>query len=317
MNENWYIIANPHAGSSKTAGQWEKAKQVLDAHGIGFRLVRTEHKGHAKELAHDAAAAGWRKLLAVGGDGSIHEVFGGVLDWCADSGTDTAEFTLGVAPVGSGNDWIRSFGLPDEAFKIIPLMAPGHTGCEDVVRLDFADGSRSWMANGAGTGFDAHVCNRVNHQKEAGYRSKMIYLDALRHTVMHIKAIRVRVTADGREVFSGACYSIAIGNGKYSGGGMRQVPLAEPDDGLIDVLVVPKAKLTKIIAEIPRLFGGTIHESELALSFRCRELRIEPLDEASRDIVEVDGEIEGRLPLSVTLDGKKLNVLSAQAPASR
>jgi diacylglycerol kinase family enzyme len=145
----------------------------------------------------------------------------------------------------------------------------------------------------------------------------MIYLDALRHTIFHIKAIRVRVIADSVERFSGECYSIAVGNGKYSGGGMRQVPLAEPDDGQIDVLVVPKAKLSKLVAEMPRLFGGNIHVSSLVMSFRCRELRIEPLDEASCDIVEVDGEIEGRLPVSVKLDGRRLNVLSAKAQASR
>lgn len=317
MKDGWYIIANAHAGSSKTIGKWESAKKELDAHGIGHLLARTGHKGHAKELARDAAADGWRKLLAVGGDGSIHEVMGGVLDWCADTGTDPAEFTLGVAPIGSGNDWIRSFGLSNNAMEIIPLMASGSVSGEDVVRVDFEDGRRAWMANGAGTGFDAHVCERVNRQKESGYRSKMIYLDALRHTILHIKPIRLRISADGQERFCGECYSIAVGNGKYSGGGMRQVPLAEPDDGWVDVMVVPKAKLRKLIAEIPRLFGGTIHESELALSFRCRELRIEPLDEASCDIVEVDGEIEGRLPLSVTLDGRRLNVLSARAQVSR
>lgn len=313
MNTDWYIIANARAGSSQTFSLWEKAQKALDANGIGYTLVLTEHRGHARELARDAAAAGWRKLLAVGGDGSIHEVLGGVLDWCADHGGDPADFTLGVAPIGSGNDWIRSFGIPNDAMQILPLMAEGRTGGEDVFSLSFAQGGRAWMANGAGTGFDAHVCDRVNHQKEAGHRSKMIYLDALLYTIFHINAIRVRVTADGREVFCGACYSIAMGNGKYSGGGMRQVPLAEPDDGWLDVLVVPKTKLHKIVKELPRLFGGTIHQSKLALSFRCREISIEPLDEASQDIVEVDGEIEGRLPLSVKLDGRKLNVLSARA----
>jgi YegS/Rv2252/BmrU family lipid kinase len=317
MNTNWYIIANARAGSSQTFGLWEKAQKELDAYGVGYTLVRTEHRGHARELARDAAAAGWRKLLAVGGDGSIHEVMGGVLDWCADNGGDPAEFTLGVAPIGSGNDWIKSFGISNDAMKIIPLMAEGRSGKEDVFHLQFGDGRRAWMANGAGTGFDAHVCQRVNHQKERGLRSKMIYLDALRYTIFHIKPIRVRVTGDGKEYFCGECYSIALGNGKYSGGGMRQVPLAEPDDGLLDVLVVPKARLARLVPEIPRLFAGTVHQSALTISFRCRELSIEPLDDASRDIVEVDGEIEGQLPLSVRLDGRKLNVLSAKAPVSR
>ena len=219
MKDGWYIIANAHAGSSKTIGKWESAKKELDAygighllartghkgdaHGIGYKIVRTAHKGHARELAREAVSQGWRKLLAVGGDGSIHEVLGGVLEGCADTGADPAEFTLGVAPIGSGNDWIRSFGLSNNAMDIIPLMASGSVSGEDVVRVDFEDGRRAWMANGAGTGFDAHVCERVNRQKESGYRSKMIYLDALRHTILHIKPIRLRISADGQERFCG------------------------------------------------------------------------------------------------------------------
>ena len=140
-------------------------------------------------------------------------------------------------------------------------------------------------------------------------RSKMIYLNALRYTVMHIKPIRISVVADGADIFSGEAYSMAVGNGPWSGGGMRQVPLASNDDGLLDYMIVPKVKLLQIVKETPRLFAGTVNESELVLSGRCRHLQVAPLDEASADIVEFDGEVEGRLPLSLEITGERIHVL--------
>ena len=179
----------------------------------------------------------------------------------------------------------------------------------DIVRAVSRDGRVSYMANCAGTGFDSHVCERVNRQKERGMRGRMIYLNALRYTIFHIKSIAVSVQADGREVFSGEVYSLATGNGPWSGGGMRQVPLARNDDGLLDYMIVPKAPLGKLLPEVPRLFAGTAHESDLIRSGRCTTLLVAPLDESSADLIEFDGEVEGRLPLDLSFTGHTINVL--------
>ena len=90
---------------------------------------------------------------------------------------------------------------------------------------------------------------------------------------------------------------------------MRQVPCAVNDDGLLDYMIVPKAKLLSLSKEIPRLFSGTAHESELILSGRCKTLRVAPLDEASADIIEFDGEVEAQLPLTLEITGERLHVL--------
>lgn len=310
-NEPWYVIVNPFAGSSKTVGKWEETGRRFDELGIKYNTYFTDHRSHARELAYDAAGKGRRRILAVGGDGSVHDVFCGVLDWCAESGTDPGEFYLGVVPIGSGNDWIKSFGIPEDALKVAEIIAAGTFGTEDILDIECRSERKLWIANGAGTGFDSHVCERVNRQKEAGRRSKMIYLKALRHTIVHLKPINIKVIADGVEAFCGACYSVAVGNGRYSGGGMRQVPLADPSDGIIDVLVVPKLRLGEMFSELPRLFNGTIYESSKTLYLRCSSLEIIPLDSNSEDIIEVDGETEGRLPLRISVSGKKINVLQS------
>jgi diacylglycerol kinase family enzyme len=305
----WYFIVNPRAGSGKTMSEWVPAERLLERKGVPFVTALTDHKKHAVEMAREAAAAGYRRIAAVGGDGSLHEVLGGICEWCAETGTPLEEFYMTVVPIGSGNDWIKSCRLPDDVESVIKLISQEAFGWMDIVRATSQGGKGSYAANGCGLGFDSHVCERVNLQKERGMRSKMIYLNALRYTVMHIKPIRISVVADGADIFSGEAYSMAVGNGPWSGGGMRQVPLASNDDGLLDYMIVPKVKLLQIVKEVPRLFAGTMNESELVLSGRCRHLQVAPLDEASADIVEFDGEVEGRLPLSLEITGERIHVL--------
>ena len=249
------------------------------------------------------------EIAAVGGDGSLHEVLNGICSYCAESGTAPEEFYLAVVPIGSGNDWIKSCKVPNELESVIKLIIGQSFGWMDIVRAVSKGGKISYVANGAGIGFDSHVCERVNMQKERGMRARMIYLKALRYTLFHLKPIRIVVREDGVAVFAGEAYSMAIGNGPWSGGGMRQVPLAANDDGQLDYMIVPKSNLLKLAKEVPRLFSGTANESSLIYSGRCRTLRITPMDEVSSDIVEVDGEIEGQLPLELEITGAKIHVL--------
>jgi diacylglycerol kinase family enzyme len=168
------------------------------------------------------------------------------------------------------------------------------------------------MANCAGIGFDSHVCERVNRQKERGMRGKMIYLNALRYTIFHLKPISVLVRADGEDVYIGEILSLAAGNGPYSGGGMRQVPLADNDDGMLDYMIVPKSKLSSLVKEIPRLFSGTTHESSLIRCGRCQMLEIAPLNLDSADEIEYDGELEGHLPLALEVTPQRIHVLKGK-----
>jgi YegS/Rv2252/BmrU family lipid kinase len=306
---DWFFIVNPRAGSGKTMSLWVPAEQKLQKLGIPFVTAMTGYKLHATQLAYEAAGQGYRRIIAVGGDGSLHEALAGIARYCDENGTDSSEFTLGVMPIGSGNDWIKSLDLPNDLDHMISLVEKESSGQMDLVRVLSSGGKVSYMANVGGTGFDSHVCSRVNLQKEGGKRGKLIYLNALRYTITHLSPINLKVVADGKTVYEGTCYSIALGNGRYSGSGMRQVPKAEIDDGILDYMIVPKVKLKRMIKELPRLFNGTVDESGVVISGKCRSLQVMPLDDASADIIELDGEIEGKLPISIEMDGRKIRVL--------
>ena len=308
-----YFIVNPRAGSGKTMYEWLPAEHRLERSGIPFETALTDYRRHATALAYEAAANGYRRIYAVGGDGSAHEVFNGVCSWCRDSGTPTEEFTVGVVPIGSGNDWIKSFGVPNDVEEVVDLICHGSTARMDVIEVTCRAGKRLYMANIGGVGFDSHVCRRVNSQKESGKRGKLIYLNALRYTILNLKAIDVCLVADGNVVFSGPCLSLAFGNGRYSGSGMRQVPLAKTDDGLLDYTIIPKIGLGKILCELPRLYKGNLNESKHIIGGKCRVLQVVPMNEDSDDIIELDGEIEGHLPLTMEVTGRMINVVAGSA----
>lgn len=309
----YFFIVNPRAGSGKTMYEWLPAERRLKRLGIPCDIAMTDHKRHATALAQHAAAEGYRRIIAVGGDGSLHEVFNGICRWCAATGVPTEEFLIGVVPIGSGNDWIRSLGVPNDTTEVVNMIHRGSSGVMDVMRVKSSGGKTAYMANIGGVGFDSHVCKRVNTQKESGRRGKLIYLNSLRYTIFNLKSIYISVVADGEVVFTGMCYSVAFGNGKYSGSGMRQVPLAVMDDGLLDYTIIPKTPLLKVVRELPRLFNGTLHQSEYVISGKCRSLQIVPMDEQSGDIFELDGEIEGWLPMSIEVTGHQINVIKGEA----
>ena len=309
IKPDWYCIVNPHAGSGKTMPIWASAEKQLTALSVPYKTTLTNYKFHATLLAREAAQHGYRKILAVGGDGSVHEVLNGIMQYCDAQGVAPEEFTLAVIPIGSGNDWIKSLNVPHDTKAVVDLIASGSFARQDIVRVETVppDGGEptvSYMANIGGVGFDSHVCERVNALKERGKRSRSIYLGALLYTIFHTRAFPTRIVADGAVAFEGDVYSVAFGNGRYSGGGMRQVPMSEIDDGLLDYMVVPKAGLLKILSQLPRLYNGTVNESGLLVTGRCALLEM-----SGENSVEMDGEIVGHLPLKITMTGSQLNVL--------
>lgn len=307
--KEWYTIINPHAGSGKTMSRWVPAERHLKKLGVPLHVVYTTHRHHAEELAAAAARMGYRKILTVGGDGSIHEVFDGILSWCETSGARPEDFYLALAPIGSGNDWIKAFNIPNDTIKMTQLLSKGKFAREDVVKATLAEGKVSYMANIGGAVFDSHVCEQVNHSKEHGKRKARIYLRSLLHNLFSIKPIDIDFYNGDTLVYSGPVLDMAFGNGSYCGGGMQQCNLADPTDGILDAIIVPKISILALIPELPRIYRKTVHKSKKIIYTRGTDFRIVPKNDRSADIVELDGEIVGKLPLHLELLPNKINVL--------
>lgn len=317
-NDSWLAVVNVFAASRKAGAIWKKAAVKLEMAGVAYKARFTGGADNASELSRKGAAAGYRRFIAVGGDGTIHDVLNGIAAYVYSSEAGTVslgDFTIAVLPVGSGNDWVKTAAVPKDMDSAVRLIADGHTGKQDVVKVSIMDTPEgeeqtvSYMANVGGVGLDARVCEIVNRKKEQGRRGRQLYVSALLYCIRHRVPIRAKVICDGKEVFDGRYLSMAFGIGKYSGGGMRQTPLAVFDDGLLDVTVIPDIPLWVIAREVPKLFTGTFHKVDVLTLARCREVVVIPETVADLEPVEVDGEVIGRAPVRMQVLEDQINVV--------
>ena len=308
-NNEWLVVVNVFAASKKAGSVWKKAALMLEEAGVSYQALFTGGRYNASQLSFNAAKSGYRRFLAVGGDGTVHDVLNGIAEYVESSADVTlAEFTLGVLPVGSGNDWVKSTGVPRDIQGAVNAIAKADTSRQDVVKVVCEEGV-SYMANVGGVGLDARVCEIVNRKKVQGKRGKKLYVGALLYCIKHRVPIRARVVCDGKAVFEGKYLSIAFGIGKYSGGGMSQTPLAEIGDGLLDVTVIPDIPMWTIIKEVSKLFTGTFHKISVLTMAKCREVEVLPYGKADAEPVEVDGEVTGRVPVKMTVLPDSINVI--------
>lgn len=316
----WLVVVNVFAASRKAGSVWKKAAAMLEEANVPYKAMFTGGPDNAIAISRKSCARGYRRFIAVGGDGTVHDVLNGIAEYVysgVDPDVAISDFTLGVLPVGSGNDWVKSTGVPQDVKSAVDVIAAGHTGFQDVVRVEVLDPSDyasaplsvSYMANVGGVGLDARVCEIVNRKKEQGRRGKKLYVSALLYCIKHRVPIRAKVVCDGKEVFYGRYLSIAFGVGRYSGGGMRQTPLAELGDGLLDVTVIPDIPIWTIAKEVPRLFTGTFHKVDVLTMAKCREVLVLPDGEADAEPAEVDGEVVGRAPVRMTVLDEQIRVV--------
>ena len=305
--DTWLMIVNPNSASS-TNDKWNACEKVLSEGGLKVDNALTRHAGHAIELAQEGAAKGYRKIIAVGGDGTIHEVMTGLLRWADATGGNLGDFTLAVIPAGTGNDWIRTAGVPEDLPEAARCILRGNTAKEDVVRLTFENGVFC-MANIGGIGVDANICYNTNSLKEKGHKGGILYKLVAPYSVFSRKRESVEVVCDGESVHKGPMFTIVMGNGVYRGGGLKQTEAgASWSDGLLEVSIQTGVNHFKAMSQMMHVFSGDVATLPGIITKRFRKMTVTPLG-GTPDRVEVDGEIPGTLPVTVELTGQQINII--------
>lgn len=295
MSHRPLIVLNPTAGNGRAASlaPWITERLALrpDA-----ELRVTSRRGEATELAAGAGTAGFSRVVAVGGDGTIQEVVNGLL-----ATGDPAE--LGIVPIGSGNDLARSLRLPFDAAEAWTAALGHATRPIDVARATNGAGEGRWFSSAGGIGFDAQVAAAMVDRR--GWQSGRIgYLLTTLSQLRRFDNRSIRLTIDG-EVLARRVLLVAVANGEYYGGGMRIAPGAKADDGRLDICVVGDISRLTALQQLANLYRGT-HVRHPAVSMHaCSVLAIEG-DAATR--IHLDGEPFGTLPLRVELAQGALRV---------
>jgi diacylglycerol kinase (ATP) len=285
-------IVNPAAGGGRALAVWKRVAPPWVT-----ETVLTEGPGHATHLARTASAAGFDRLLAVGGDGTLHEVVNGV---------GPAGLPVGLVPAGSGNDFARSAALPLDPRAVVRGLAQGATRSVDLGRVH----GRFYL-NVAGVGFDAQVAAEVNAGRR-GSRGALLYVGAALRVLRRYRNLPLEIRVDGRAV-SGRCLLVAVANGAAYGGGMRVCPRADVSDGQLDVCLAGDLSRTATALVLPSVFLG-LHLLHPAVRYlRGRQVEVRGPEEA---LVHADGELVGALPATFAVVPGALS-LWVPAPAGR
>ncbi len=273
------------------------SKLLRDAH-IVCEPVFTEHKFHATELTVSAVRDGYRHIIVVGGDGTLHEVVNGLF---IQQEVRPDEVLLAVVAVGTGNDWVRMFGISNRYQDAVKAITEGCFFLQDVGVVCYEEAhyrQSRYIANVAGVGFDAYVIRKLSHLKKKGHTGRWRYTWCVVRSFFRYKSTGVKVWVDDRLVYNNLLLSAAIGICKFNGGGIQQLPEAVADDGMLDLSLIRPVHFWHLLFRFHYLFNGGIYRIRHILQERGRRIRIESSPEVS---VEVDGELLGETPLEFSV----------------
>lgn len=306
QDQQWYMIVNPVADKGRGLDDFPLISRLLREVGIHVEPLFTEHKFHATELTVTAVKEGFRKIIVVGGVGTLHEVVNGLF---IQQVVPPSEVLLAMIAVGTGNNWVRAFGTSTRYQDAVRHIAEGHSFLQDVGVVSYEEAhyrQSRYFANVAGVGFDAFLLRRMTHlQKKSRFSAWRKFLCVLSNYFVY-KSAGMKIWVDDERIYNGLMFSIALGICKYNGDGVQQLPDAVADDGMLDLSLVKPIHFWHILFRLRYLYNGGIYRIGHVLHARGRKVRIESSPEVS---LEVDGELLGETPLEFSVLSKAIRVV--------
>ena len=310
IKNKWLVVVNPMASVGKSGKDWPLIKQTLINEGIEFDDVMTEYPRHAIEIVRNAIVEkGYRKFISVGGDGTNNEVINGIF---TQDAVPTTEITMATMPIGTGNDWRRTFDIPLEYDVVAKIIKAGHTFSHDIGKLTYyndGDPKIRYFLNAAGTGLDQMVCNSTNMMKQQGKGGTIRYLISVVKCLLTYKVTHIQIEIDNQVVFDDQILSVSVGNCRFNGGGMMMMPNAIPDDGQLDVTVIRKLSIFKFAANVKAIYDGTfIKKLKEVQTYRGKHIKIVSIPPHSL-LVETEGEDLNNSPFDFEILPKAINMV--------
>lgn len=312
LQENrWLVIVNPNAGKRKGEKDWPVISGLLTSAGIEYVHEFTEHRDHAVMITENYIGKGFRKIIVVGGDGTMNEVVNGIF---RQHFVPTTDIVTGMIMVGTGNDWGRMYHLKTKYHKAVKIIKKQREFIQDAGLVTYHDstGEKSrYFINSAGMGYDALVVKMTNHDKDLGKGGPMLYLLNLLKGLFRYHHSYLDIEIDGDSVYKGRVFSMSAGICKYSGGGMMQLPFAVPDDGLLDVTIFKNVTKMKVVRHIKKLFSGNFTHLPFVLTKQGKTITINSAT-SGQSYLETDGESLGHTPFTIRIIPGSLKVITSK-----
>jgi diacylglycerol kinase (ATP) len=303
MKRYFFII---NSNNTKAVKTFNRLKKELDKEKISYRTFYTEHKGHAVEIAKKIIYINKdsiKAIIAVGGDGTIHEVYNGI--------KDHPDIPLGFISGGSGNDIVRVLAKQIKSVKSqIAYLRRNRLIKTDSGMLHLLGRSMrdQVFLSAVGIGLDGEVARYTNEASYKKYLHKLrlgtfAYVITLFKVLRSYKPVSIHIEIDGRSHSFDTVWLVAIGNMPYYGGGMKICPEAQYNDGILDVCIVHNLTLTKLLMLFISVFWGGHVKVKGVTQFRGRNISVN----TDRPVaIHADGEYKGTTPVSIEIN--KLSV---------
>jgi diacylglycerol kinase (ATP) len=287
-----YIIFNPAAGSvgdrEITVARLKELRPVA--------LQMTRRKGDAEKWARSARALKARWIVVAGGDGTLNEVVNGL-------GASAQGVRVGIVPLGTGNDFARTLGLPLSIDENIDILRSGKTTRIDLVRVK-SKRSRYFVNVSAG-GFSGMVNEKITPQIKRAW-GPLAYVRSAAAALPNLHAYKTEILLDDDERMSIELYNVVVANGRFVAGGLPIAPTADPGDGKLEVVLIPKLGAAEMALLAAQIVLGRHLSSNATIFRRARKIAVRS---RPRMCFNVDGELVGNAPAVFQIMPRALNFI--------
>lgn len=282
---------------------WPQIEQALQVVGLSYSVQFTEQRGHAIRLVEDALLKGGRNILAIGGDGTNHEVVHGIF---TQKFVAPSEITYALLPFGTGNDWARQYHLPLDVKTRLERLKNPETTQQDIGYVTFQKDGKpdsSYFVNVAGMAYDGYIGKKLLEHPAS---NRIQYLLMVGQYLFTYKPAPARIYFDGRQA-DDRFYTINIGLCRYSAGGMQLVPQAVPDDGLFALTFARNISKAEVLLQMRNFYNGTLLNHPKIEGWQARSIRVEHCG-GTPILLEADGEFLGETPVEFSILEKALRI---------
>jgi len=303
-------VVNPFSRNGATGRRWASIERKLrDALG-DFEVEQTRAPRDAERIVREGVLDGVGRVVVAGGDGTLSEIATGLLE--ADL-ANRAE--IGVLPLGTGGDFLRTVGVPQELDEAIRCLREGKSRRIDAGRVTYTTengGQRtSYFLNVTSVGVSALITQLVTRSKNLLGVQTAFLIGSVRGILRHEDHV-VRVRVDGREVYEGPLVLATAANGRYFGGGMHVAPWARFDDAELDVVIISGLSKPRLLGKLVKIYTGAHMDDAAAKFFRGRRIEFEAASTPVR--IEVDGEPLGETPVQVEIIPAAITLIGPVPP---
>ncbi|HVH41460.1 MAG TPA: diacylglycerol kinase family protein [Labilithrix sp.] len=309
------LVVNPRSGGGATGRTFGAMRATIERALGEVAVATTERPGHGIELARQGALAGHPLVIAVGGDGTIHEVVNGLMSAKRQSNVSAQ---LGIIGQGTGGDLRKTLGIEHRLDRYVEAIASGKQRPLDVGKFTGGGKTDHYFVNILSAGMGGLVDRYVADASRL-FGGKAAYFGASLKALLNARLGNVRVTVtndrgDGRgaqtEEHVIRSFMIAVCNGKYFGGGMKVAPMATVDDGVFEIVALGATSKLGFAMTSGSIYSGEHIGQAGTVHLRGQRVKLELVNDDARDayLLDVDGEPMGTLPLEIELVPKALTL---------